>query len=46
MQKTVDGRRMIVSIKKGLYDWMLTARLGCEEKCLEIQSAQLVEQKK
>jgi hypothetical protein len=38
MQKTVDGRRMIVSIEKGLYDWMLTARLGGEEKCLELQT--------
>ena len=39
MQKTVDGRPMIVSIEKGLYDWMLTARLGGEEKCLELQTA-------
>jgi len=39
MQKTVDGRRMIVSIEKGFYDWMLTSRLGGEEKCLELQTA-------
>ena len=45
MQKTVDGRRMIVSIEKGLYDFMLTAKLGGEEKCLELQTAQLAEQK-
>lgn len=38
-QKTVDGRPMIVSIEKGLYDWMLTARLGGEEKRLELQTA-------
>jgi len=44
-QKTADGRPMIVSIEKGLYDWMLTAKLGGEEKCLEIQSAQLAGQK-
>lgn len=37
-QKTADGRPMIVSIEKGLYDWMLTARLGGEEKCLELQT--------
>ncbi len=44
-QKTVDGRPMIVSIEKGLYDWMLTAKLGGEEKCLELQTAQLAAQK-
>jgi hypothetical protein len=38
-QKTIDGRPMIVSIEKGLYDWMLTAKLGGEEKCLELQTA-------
>ena len=38
-QKTVTGRPIIVSIEKGLYDWMLTARLGGEEKCLELQTA-------
>jgi hypothetical protein len=43
-QKTVDGRPMIVSIEKGLYDWMLTAKLGGEEKCIEIQSVRPVVQ--
>jgi len=38
-QKTVTGRPIIVSIEKGLYDFMLTARLGGEEKCLELQTA-------
>ena len=38
-QKTVDGRPMIVSIEKGLYDWLLTAKLGGKEKCLELQTA-------
>ena len=38
-QKTADGRPIIVSIEKGLYDWMLTARLGGEEKLLELQTA-------
>lgn len=38
-QKTVDGRPIVVSIEKGLYDWMLAAKLGGEEKCLELQSA-------
>ena len=44
-QKTVDGRPMIVSIEKGLYDWMLTAKLGGEEKCLELQTAGPVKEK-
>lgn len=38
-QKTADGRPIVVSIEKGLYDWMLTAKLGGEVKCLELQSA-------
>ncbi|MBI4657227.1 MAG: hypothetical protein HY746_10875 [Elusimicrobia bacterium] len=37
-QKTIDGRTIIVSIEKGLYDWILTARLGGEKKCLELQT--------
>ena len=45
-QKTVDGRRMIVSIEKGLYDFMLTAKLGGEEKCLEVHTVQTIEQQK
>ena len=45
MQKTVDGRRMIVSIGKGLYDWMLTAKLGGEEKCLELQTVSPAKEK-
>lgn len=36
-QKTADGRPIIVSIEKGLYDWMLSAKLGGEEKCIEVQ---------
>jgi len=36
-QKTADGRPIIVSIEKGLYDWMLTAKLGSEGKVLELQ---------
>ena len=46
MQKTVDGRRMIVSIEKGLYDFMLTAKLGGEEKCLEVHTVQAIGQQK
>lgn len=38
-QKTADGRPIVVSIEKGLYDWILAAKLGGEEKCLELQSA-------
>jgi hypothetical protein len=38
-QKTAEGRPIIVSIEKGFYDWMLVARLGGEEKCIELQSA-------
>ncbi len=45
-QKTVDGRRIIVSIEKGLYDFMLTAKLGGEEKCLEVHTVQTIEQQK
>jgi len=45
-QKTVDGRPMIVSIEKGLYDWMLTAKLGGEEKCLEVHTVQAIGQQK
>lgn len=45
-QKTVTGRPIIVSIEKGLYDWMLTARLGGAEKCLELQPAGPAEQPK
>ncbi len=37
-QKTADGRPMIVSIEKGLYDWMLTAKLDGEAKPHELQS--------
>ena len=44
-QKTADGRPMIVSIEKGLYDWMLTARLGGENKYLELQTTGSTEQK-
>jgi hypothetical protein len=36
-QKTADGRPLKVSIEKGLYDWMLSAKLGGEEKCIEVQ---------
>src|SRR3989338_928225 len=36
-QKTADGRPIKVSIEKGLYDWMLSAKLGGEEKCIEVQ---------
>jgi len=36
---------MIVSIEKGLYDWMLTARLGGENKYLELQTTGSTEQK-
>lgn len=36
-QKTADGRPIVVSIEKGLYDWMLSAKLGGEEKCIEVQ---------
>ncbi|MBI4801974.1 MAG: hypothetical protein HY796_05570 [Elusimicrobia bacterium] len=46
MQKTIDGRRMIVSIEKGLYDWMLTAKLSGEEKCLEVHTIQAIGQQK
>jgi len=45
-QKTADGRPIVVSIEKGLYDWMLTAKLGGEEKCLELQTAGPAEQAK
>ncbi|MCX5784247.1 MAG: hypothetical protein NTX59_01005 [Elusimicrobia bacterium] len=38
-QKTVTGRPIIVSIEKGLYDWMLSAKLGGVVKCLELQAA-------
>lgn len=38
-QKTAEGRPIIVSIEKGLYDWMLTAKLGGVERCLELQSS-------
>jgi hypothetical protein len=38
-QKTADGRSIIVSIEKGLYDWMLVARLSGEKKCLNLQTA-------
>ena len=44
-QKTADGRPMIVSIEKGLYDWMLTAILGGEKKYLELQTTGSTEQK-
>ena len=36
-QRTLDGRPIKVSIEKGLYDWMLSAKLGGEEKCIEVQ---------
>jgi len=36
-QKTADGRPIKVSIEKGLYDWMLSAKLGGEVKCIEVQ---------
>ncbi len=45
-QKTADGKPIIVSIEKGLYDWMLSARLGGEEKCLELHTPGPVEQTK
>lgn len=38
-QKTVDGRPIFVTIEKGLFDWMLTARLGNPEKVIELQAA-------
>jgi hypothetical protein len=37
-QKTTDGRLIIVSIEKGLYDWVLVTRLSGEKKCLKIQA--------
>ncbi|HCE97078.1 MAG TPA: hypothetical protein DER10_01125 [Elusimicrobia bacterium] len=43
-QKTVDGRSIKVSIEKGLYDFMLSARLGGEEKCLEVHTVQAIGQ--
>lgn len=43
-QKTADGRPIIVSIEKGLYDWMLTAKLGGEERCLELQTVKSMRQ--
>ena len=45
-QKTVVGRPIIVSIEKGLYDFMLTAKLGGEEKCLEVYTVQAIGQQK
>ncbi|MBI4657127.1 MAG: hypothetical protein HY746_10355 [Elusimicrobia bacterium] len=42
-QKTADGRQMIVSIEKGIYDWMLVARLDGEKKCLELQATRSAE---
>lgn len=45
-QKTADGRPIVVSIEKGLYDWMLSAKLGGEEKCLELQTAGPAQQPK
>lgn len=45
-QKTADGKPIIVSIEKGLYDWMLSARLGGEEKCLELHTTGPAEQTK
>lgn len=36
-QRTLDGRPIKVSIEKGLYDWMLSAKLGGEEKGIEVQ---------
>ena len=44
-QKTVAGRPIIVSIEKGLYDWMLTAKLGGEEKCFKLQTVSLAKEK-
>lgn len=44
-QKTADGRPIKVSIEKGLYDWMLSAKLGGEEKCIEVQVEEPVGQK-
>ncbi len=44
-QKTADGRPMIVSIEKGFYDWMLTAKLDGEKKNLELQTNGTAEQK-
>jgi hypothetical protein len=46
VQRTLDGRPIKVSIEKGLYDWMLTAKLGGAEKCLKLQPAGPAEQPK
>lgn len=42
--KTADGRPIIVNIEKGIYDWMLVARLAGENQCLELQAPQPVTQ--
>ena len=44
-QKPADGRPIKVSIEKGLYDWMLSAKLGGEEKCIEVQAEEPAGQK-
>ena len=38
-QKTTDDRQIILGIEEGLTDWLLTARLEGEKKCLELQTA-------
>lgn len=38
--KTADGRPIVVGIEKGLFDWVLVARLGGEDKCLELRAPQ------